>query len=153
MEDKILNCVNYIKNISKQKVTLERIFLYMKKNDESVNEEEIQKTIATLISLNRLEERGIGTKSYFILSLSGNVLAPQTQIMDEDEPNFSEMENPIIDKANNIVDNTQKDENLDGLLMDMKSFKEFRDSVESRLHRMKEANNCQKQRTKGIPAF
>ena len=153
MEDKILNCVNYIKNISKQKVTLERIFLYMKKNDESVNEEEIQKTIATLISLNRLEERGIGTKSYFILSLSGNVLAPQTQIMDEDEPNFSEMENPIIDKANNIVDNTQKDENLDGLLMDMKSFKEFRDSVESRLHRMEEANNCQKQRTKGIPAF
>ena len=45
--------------------------------------------------------------------------------MDEDEPNFSEMENPIIDKANNIVDNTQKDKNLDGLLMDMKSFKEF----------------------------
>ena len=101
----------------------------MKKNDESVNEEEIQKTIATLISLNRLKERGIGTKSYFIPSLSDNVLAPQTQIMDEDEPNFSEMENPIIDKANNIVDNSQKDENLDGLLMDMKSFKEFRDSV------------------------
>ena len=139
MKDKILNCVNYIKNISKEKVTLKRIFLYMKKNDESVNEEEIQKTIATLISLNRLEEPRISTKSYFILSLSDNVLAPQTQIMDADEPNFSEMENLIIDKANNIVDNTQKDENLDGLLMDMKSFKEFRDSVESRLHRMKEA--------------
>ena len=39
MEDKILDCVNYIKNISKQKVTLERIF--MKKNDESVSEAEI----------------------------------------------------------------------------------------------------------------
>ena len=88
MEDEILNCVNYIKNTSKQKVTLERIFLYMKKNDESVNEEEIQRTIATLISLSRLEERGIGTKSYFIPSLSDNVLAPQTQIMDEDEPKF-----------------------------------------------------------------
>ena len=137
MEDKILDCVNYINNISKQKVTSQRIFLYMKKNDESVNEEEIQKTIAT--SLNRLEERGIGTKSYFIPSLSDNVLAPQTQIMDEDEPNFSEMENPIIDKANNIVDNTQKDENLGCLLMDMESFKEFRDSVESRLHRMEKA--------------
>ena len=131
--------MNYIKNISKQKVTSEKIFLYMKKNDESVNEEEIQKTIAILMSLNRLEERGIGTKSYFIPSLSDNVLAPQTQIMNEDEPSFSEMENPIIDKANNIVDNTQKDESLDGLLMDMKSFKEFRDSVESRLHRMEEA--------------
>ena len=91
MEDKILDCVNYINNITKQKVTSERIVLYMKKNDESVSEEEIQKTIATRISLNRLEERGIGTKSYFIPSLSDNVLAPQTQIMVEDEPNFSEM--------------------------------------------------------------
>ena len=89
MENKILNCVNYIKNISKQKVTSERIFLYMKKNDESVNEEEIQKTIATLINLNRLEERGMSTKSYFNPSLSDNVLAPQTQIMDEDALEFS----------------------------------------------------------------
>ena len=53
MEDKILDCVNYIKNITKQKVTSERIFLYKKKNDESVSEEEIQKLIATLRMGNR----------------------------------------------------------------------------------------------------
>ena len=41
MKDKILDFANYIKNISKQKVTSERIFMYMKKNDESVSEEEI----------------------------------------------------------------------------------------------------------------
>ena len=84
-------------------------------------------------------ERGIGTISYFIPSLPDNVLAPETQIIDEDEPSFSEMKNPIIDETYTTVDNTQKDENLDGLLNDMKSFKEFRDSVESRLHRMEEA--------------
>ena len=125
VEDKILDCLNYIKNISKQKVTLKRIFTYMKKNDQSVSEEEIQQTIATLISLNQLEERRISTKSYFIPSLPDNILAPQTQIMDEDEPNFSEMENPIIDETNTTIDNTQKDENLNGLLKDIKSFKEF----------------------------
>ena len=125
MENKILDCVNYIKNISKQKVTLERIFICMKKNDESGSEAEIQETIATLVSLNRLEERRIGTKSYFIPSLPDNVLAPQTQIMDEDEPNFSEIENPIIDETNTTVDNTQKDQSLDGLLKNMKSFKEL----------------------------
>ena len=38
-----MDCVNYVKNVSKQKVTSERIFLYIKKNDESVSEEEIQK--------------------------------------------------------------------------------------------------------------
>ena len=92
--------------------------------------------IATLISLNRLEERGIGTKSYFIASLSDNVLDLQSQIMDDNESNFSEMKNSIIDK-NNIVGNTEKDESQGGLLMDMKSFKEFRDYVESRLHPMK----------------
>ena len=42
VEDKILDCLNYIKNISKQKVTLKRIFTYMKKNDQPVSEEEIQ---------------------------------------------------------------------------------------------------------------
>ena len=78
----------------------------MKKNDESGSEAEIQETIATLVSLNRLEERRIGTKSYFIPSLPDNVLAPQTQIMEEDEPNFSEIENPIIDETNTTVDNT-----------------------------------------------
>ena len=129
MEEKILDCMIYIKDVCKQKVTSKRIILYMKKNDESVIEEEIQKTIATLISLNRLEKRGIVTKSSFIPSLPDNVRTPQTQIMDEDEPNFSEMENPIIE-TNATVDHTQKDENLDGLLKDMKSFKEFRDTVE-----------------------
>ena len=34
---------------------------------------------------------------------------------------------------------THRKMKLDALLMDMKSFKEFRDSVESRLHRMEEA--------------
>ena len=51
MEDKIIDCVNYIKNIGKKKVTLERIYIYMKKKDESVSEAEIQEMIATLISL------------------------------------------------------------------------------------------------------
>ena len=48
MEDKILDCVNYINDISKQKVTSKRIFILKEKNDESVKEEDIQKTIATL---------------------------------------------------------------------------------------------------------
>ena len=88
MERKILDCVSYIKSISKQKVTSERIFPYMEKNDESVSEEETQKMIATLISLHQLEEQRIRTKSYFIPSLSDIGLAPQTQIMDEDKPSL-----------------------------------------------------------------
>ena len=59
--------------------------------------------------------------------------------MNVDKPSYSEMENQIIYETNTTVDNTQKDENLDGLLKDMKSFKEFCDSVESRLYRIASA--------------
>ena len=45
MEDKILDCVNYIKNICKQKVLSDKIFLHIKKNDDSVSEEEIKKRL------------------------------------------------------------------------------------------------------------
>ena len=45
MEDKILDCVNYIKNIWKQKVLSDKIFLHIKKNDDSVSEEEIKKRL------------------------------------------------------------------------------------------------------------
>ena len=51
MEDKILDCLNYIKNISKEKVTSERRFVFIKKHDESLTEGEIQETIADLIKL------------------------------------------------------------------------------------------------------
>ena len=49
------------------------------------------------------------------------------------------MENLITDETNTTIDNTKKDENLDGILKDVKCFKEFQDSVESRLYRMEEA--------------
>ena len=40
------DCLNYIKNISRQKVTSERIFLHIKKKyDESISEEEIKKRL------------------------------------------------------------------------------------------------------------
>ena len=58
------------------------------------------------------------------------------------------MENPITDETNTTIDNTKKDENLDGFLKDVKCFKEFQGSVESRLYRMEEAiianSNAQK---------
>ena len=66
MEDKILDSVNYIKNISKEKVKSEIIFVYMKKVMNLLVKKKFKKkkkTIATLISLNRLKERGICTKS------------------------------------------------------------------------------------------
>ena len=128
-------CRNYNK-VNKNEVKLENVVEAFLKTSERKTQ---RKKRRQWNRYGQSVERGIGTKSYFAPSLPDNVLAPQTQIMDEDEPNFSEMKNPIIAETNTTVDNTQKDQNLDGLLNDMKSFKEFRDSMESRLHRMEEA--------------
>ena len=38
--------------------------------------------IGALVSINRLEERGMCTKSYFIPSILETILAPQTRIID-----------------------------------------------------------------------
>lgn len=48
----------------------------MKKDDESVSQVEIQGTIDALVSINWLEERDFGIKSYFIPSNADTDLAP-----------------------------------------------------------------------------
>ena len=63
MEDKILDCVKYVKNISKQKLR-ERRSLHIKMNDESVSQKRIQNTIDALIGVNQKQEKQeIVTKS------------------------------------------------------------------------------------------
>ena len=63
MEDKLLGCIKHIKEISKQKVSFDRIISYLKKNEETTNHSEIQQIFGKLISENGIEVRG---KSYFI---------------------------------------------------------------------------------------
>ena len=52
MEDKLLDWIKHIKEISKQKVTLDIIISYLKKNEEGTNHDEIQQILDKLISEN-----------------------------------------------------------------------------------------------------
>ena len=58
MENKLLDCIKHIKEISKQKVTFHRIISYLKTNEEINNHDEIQQTLDKFISENRIEIRG-----------------------------------------------------------------------------------------------
>ena len=82
MKDKLLGCIKHIKEISKQKVTFDRIISYLKKNQETTNHNEIQQFFDKLISENGIEVRG---KSYFISTTVDTVLVPETQLIDEVE--------------------------------------------------------------------
>ena len=50
MEDKLLDWIKHIKEISKQKVTLDIIISYLKKNEEGTNHDEIQQILINLLA-------------------------------------------------------------------------------------------------------
>ena len=52
MEDKLLDGIKHIKEISKQKVTFDRIISYLKKNEETTNHDEIQQILDKRLSEN-----------------------------------------------------------------------------------------------------
>ena len=82
MEDKLLESIKHIKEISKQKVTFDRIISHLRKNKEITNHDEIQQILDKLISQKQTEVRG---KSYFVSTTVDTVLVPETQLTDEVE--------------------------------------------------------------------
>ena len=135
MEDKLLDCIKNIKEISKQKVTFDRIISYLKKNEEITNHDEIQQILDKLISENRIEVRG---KSYFISTTVDTVLVPETQLTDEVEEENNTFLTPLAEETVHL-DITQKDEILQSILDELKKFRSFQDSIENKLYRMEEA--------------
>ena len=127
MEDKLLDCIKHIKEISKQKVTFDRIIPYLKKNEETTNHDEIQQILDKLTSENRIEVR---CKSYFISTTVDTVLVPETQLKDEVEEENNTFITPLVEETVH-PDTTKKDEMLQSILDELKKFRSFQDSVEN----------------------
>ena len=106
MEDKLLDCIKHIKEISKQKVTFDRIISYLKKNEEKTNQDEIRQILDKLISENRIKVRG---KSYFISTTVDIVLVPKKQLTNEAEEENNTFITPLVEETVNS-DTTQKHE-------------------------------------------
>ena len=108
MEDKLLDCIKHIKEISKQKVTFDRIISYLKKNEEKTNQDEIRQILDKLISENQIEVHG---KSYFISRTVDTVLVPEKQLTNEVEEENNTFITPLVEETVHF-DSTQKDEML-----------------------------------------
>ena len=136
MKEKLLDCIKHIKEISKLKVTFDRIISYLKKNEETTNyDDEIQQILDKLISENRIEVRG---KSYFISTAVDTVLVPETQLTDEVEEENNTFITLLVEETV-YSDTTQNDEMLQSILDELKKFRSFQDSVENKRYRMEEA--------------
>ena len=106
MEDKLLDCIKHIKEISTQKVTFDRIISYFKKNEEKTNQDEIRQILDKLVSENRIEVRG---KSYFISRTVDTVLVPEKQLTNEVEEENNAFITPLVEESLQSA-STQKDD-------------------------------------------
>ena len=131
MEDKLLDCIKHIKEISKQKVTFDRIISYWR-NEEKTNHDEIQQILDKLTSENWIEVRG---KSHFISV--DTELVPETQLTGEVEEQNNTIIIPLVEETVH-PDTTQKDKMLQSILDELKKFRNFQDSVEKKLYLMEE---------------
>ena len=59
MENRILESVKHIKNISKKKVTVEKIFTNIKKRNLTITYEELQHILDKMVTDNTLHEAGM----------------------------------------------------------------------------------------------
>ena len=86
MENEILNIINHIKNVSKKRVTDERIKSELRKKDMLIGEKDFETAINNLVSSNKLELRGNDTnKMYFItIYRDDTILVLQTQESDDE---------------------------------------------------------------------
>ena len=56
MENEILESIKHVKNISKKKATIEKIFSYVKKRNVDITNEEVEQILDGMITSNLLVE-------------------------------------------------------------------------------------------------
>ena len=127
MEDKLLDGIKHIKEISKQKVTFDRIISYLKKNKEQLITIKLSKFLINVLT--KTEQRYVAN---YILFQQLQIV-PKTQLTDEVEEENNTFVTTLVEKAVHS-DTTQKDEMLQSTLDELKKFRSFQDSVENKLY-------------------
>ena len=108
MKTEILNIISHIKNVSKKRVTNERIKSELRKKDMLIGEKDFEMAIDNLMSRNKLELRGNDTnKMYFITTHQDDtILVPQTQESD-DENGVNENTIQLPNDTSNLDETSQ----------------------------------------------
>ena len=127
MQDKLLDGIKHIKEISKQKVTFDRIISYLKKNKEQLITIKLSKFLINVLT--KTEQRYVANHILF----QQLQIVPKTQLTDEVEEENNTFVTTLVEKAVHS-DTTQKDEMLQSTLDELKKFRSFQDSVENKLY-------------------
>ena len=140
MDKEILESIQHVKNISKKKVTAERIFTHIKKKVSTINLEELIEALNTMVKDGVINESGNGASiSYGIRDDSDSLIIPETQ----DNSNTSERPEIILEETN-LEYEKSTEENIDTVLSEtildeIKILKKFQVDVESKLCQLEDA--------------
>ena len=127
MENEILESVKHIKNISKKKVTVEKIFTNIKKRFLNIIYEYLQHFLNKMVIDNILYESWSGvSRTYLIPEDPDKVLVPYKQDISNNSNKNLLTESIILEEAN-LELSTQEDTNVnhDSILSEIKIYKKF----------------------------
>ena len=130
MENEILESIKHIKNISKKKVTVEKIFTNIKKRNLTITYEDLQHIFDKMVIDNILHESGSGvSRTYLMPEDTEKILVPDTQGISSNSNNNLLTENIILEETN-LEQSIQEDTNVnhDNILNE-----KFQAEVESKL--------------------
>ena len=140
MENEILESIKHIKNIGIKKVTVEKIFINIKKRNLTITYEDLQHILDKMVIDNILHESGNGvSRTYLIPEDPDKILVPDRQDISSNSNNNLLTENIILEETN-LKQSTQEDTNVnhDNILNETKSFKKFQAKFESKLESLLE---------------
>ena len=101
MENEILKSIKHIKNISKKKVTVEKIFTNIKKRNLTITYEDLQHILDKMVIDNIFYESGSGvSRTYLIPKDPDKILVPDTQNISSNSNNNLLTENIILEETN-----------------------------------------------------
>ena len=134
MERDIIDNIKYIKNICKKKSYIrENIYEHQKKYP-NINQEDIKKILDDMVKDNVLRENGNGKNMTYIIPEEAYVFVRETQDVN-DNANESENEGIVLEESNLMEQENRNNITiaLNDMSNEIKKFKYFQESVESKL--------------------
>ena len=156
MKNEILESIKHIKNISKKKATIEKIFSYVKKRNVDITNEEVEQTLDGMITSNLLVENGKGASRSFLIP--EEVIVPNTQEIPNSPNNNISAENMILDETNLEPPNQESADNIyENILIEIENSKKFQDDIEKKFCSLEDAiiasKNASRESMDNSPGF
>ena len=138
MENEILESIKHIKNISKKKAAIEKIFSYVKKRNVDITNEEVEQILDGMITSNLLVENGKGASRSFLIP--EEVFVPDMQEIPNNPNNNISAENMILDETILEPPNQESANNIyENILIEIKNFQKFQDDVQKKFCSLEDA--------------